>query len=368
MADRYAVATGNWNATSTWSDSDGGAPGASAPVNGDNAYLTATSGAITVTVSAAAACTTLTCTGFTGTLAFGSFYVTVAGNVTLGSGMTVPSTTSGGIAVSAAATVAGGGLASFPAAMWLTGTGAVTLTASGTTWGTLTISGGAKTVTLGAALTATTLNISDNWANTTFAGAYDITAATFWFGYSTGSVTLTLVSGQTLTVTGAMRCFGAPKTTYSHTIKSSTASSSTALVYSGASADCAVASVTFTDVAYSGSTVTVLDNWYGGTLTRCGDTFFTISSGSATAGATYTNNGATFTVTSTVASGTKLICTRSGLPAESGTLTKASGTGDATLTFSAYTTGGITNRTSADIGGGTGGVTGRCLQLGVGVC
>jgi hypothetical protein len=50
-----------------------------------------------------------------------------------------------------------------------------------------------------------------------------------------------------------------------------------------------------------------------------------------------------------VASGTKLICTRSGLPAESGTLTKASGTGDATLTFSAYTTGGITNRTSADL-------------------
>lgn len=54
MADRYAVATGNWNATSTWSDTDGGAPGASAPVDGDTAYFNA---AVTVTLTAHAACT-----------------------------------------------------------------------------------------------------------------------------------------------------------------------------------------------------------------------------------------------------------------------------------------------------------------------
>lgn len=63
---------------------------------------------------------------------------------------------------------------------------------------------------------------------------------------------------------------------------------------------------------------------------------FTITSPSAqpTNGAIYTNSNQTFyciwsATTTFVASG-------SGLPAASGTLTKVSGTGDATLTYSAY--------------------------------
>jgi hypothetical protein len=63
---------------------------------------------------------------------------------------------------------------------------------------------------------------------------------------------------------------------------------------------------------------------------------FTITSGSATVGATYTNNSVTFTVWRTVSGATLVYMTGSGAPASSGTLTKASGTGDATLTFSAY--------------------------------
>lgn len=65
---------------------------------------------------------------------------------------------------------------------------------------------------------------------------------------------------------------------------------------------------------------------------------FTVSSASATAGATYTNNGVTFTVESTIASATTLVAYGTGVPAASGTLTKASGTGDATITFSAVST------------------------------
>lgn len=64
---------------------------------------------------------------------------------------------------------------------------------------------------------------------------------------------------------------------------------------------------------------------------------FTITSGSATIASTYTNNGVTFTTAKTVASGVTFIAQGSGNPAASGTLTKASGTGDATLTFSAFT-------------------------------
>lgn len=61
---------------------------------------------------------------------------------------------------------------------------------------------------------------------------------------------------------------------------------------------------------------------------------FIISSGSATSGATYTNNSVTFTVHATVSGATLVYMNGSGAPSSSGTLTKASGTGDSTLTFS----------------------------------
>lgn len=63
---------------------------------------------------------------------------------------------------------------------------------------------------------------------------------------------------------------------------------------------------------------------------------FFIASGNATAAATYTNNAVTFTVKATIATGTLVYMTGNGDPSLSGTLTKASGTGDATLTFYAY--------------------------------
>jgi len=64
---------------------------------------------------------------------------------------------------------------------------------------------------------------------------------------------------------------------------------------------------------------------------------FTVSSANATAGAVYSNNGINFTVASTVVAGTTLNCTGTGDPTSSGTLTLVSGTGDATITFSAVT-------------------------------
>ena len=67
MSSRYAVATGNFNATATWSATDGGAPGASAPIDGDAVFLTALSGVVTVTVNVSSAATSIDATGFTGT-------------------------------------------------------------------------------------------------------------------------------------------------------------------------------------------------------------------------------------------------------------------------------------------------------------
>lgn len=63
---------------------------------------------------------------------------------------------------------------------------------------------------------------------------------------------------------------------------------------------------------------------------------FIVSSASATVGATYTNNGITYTVTKTVSSANIVYLYGSGDPTSGGSLTKASGTGDTTLSFSEF--------------------------------
>ena len=56
MANRFAVASGNFNATSTWATTAAGSPGASVPVSGDNAI----SNNFTVTITADATCDNIT--------------------------------------------------------------------------------------------------------------------------------------------------------------------------------------------------------------------------------------------------------------------------------------------------------------------
>ncbi len=62
---------------------------------------------------------------------------------------------------------------------------------------------------------------------------------------------------------------------------------------------------------------------------------FTVTAADATAGATYTNNGQTFTVLTTITGGTTLVTSGTGNSLASGTLTKVTGAGDATITYSA---------------------------------
>jgi hypothetical protein len=77
-------------------------------------------------------------------------------------------------------------------------------------------------------------------------------------------------------------------------------------------------------------------SYTSGTATWNCPFYFFIASGNATSGATYTNNSFTFTVSATISAGTLLSTTGTGLPLAQGTLTKASGTGDTTITFLAY--------------------------------
>lgn len=132
-----------------------------------------------------------------------------------------------------------------------------------------------------------------------------------------------------------------------------------------------------TNTAWAGVTATVtysppsIQRFTSSTSTYYLHYTFVISSGSATAGATYTNNGITYTVHQTVSSATQVVMYGSGAPTSSGTLTKASGTGDSTLTFSQSKTplylevemigagggGGGSGTTSSGGTGGTGGST-----------
>jgi hypothetical protein len=64
---------------------------------------------------------------------------------------------------------------------------------------------------------------------------------------------------------------------------------------------------------------------------------FTISSSSVTAGAVYTVSGNTYIVSLTISSQTTLTCAGFGNPSASGTLTKVSGTGPSTISYSAVT-------------------------------
>lgn len=83
---------------------------------------------------------------------------------------------------------------------------------------------------------------------------------------------------------------------------------------------------------------------------------FIVSSANATVGATYTNNGQTFVVSSTIAGATTLLATASTStpPTTSGTLTKSAGTGDSTITFASVSNSPLYIRVRMAGGGGGG--------------
>jgi len=91
MANRYWVGgTATWDGTagSKWSLTSGGTGGQAVPTTSDTVFFNANSGANTVTIGTGAVCSTLTMTGFTGTLAFGTNTISAAGTGTVFTGAT----------------------------------------------------------------------------------------------------------------------------------------------------------------------------------------------------------------------------------------------------------------------------------------
>lgn len=139
-------------------------------------------------------------------------------------------------------------------------------------------------------------------------------------------------------------------------------------------------------ITTSGSIQAVLSNAtqqiFTGAPTGINNYAFTITSHAFITGDTYTNNGSTFTVLSTSATGTVVLMSGTGTPASSGTLTWASGSGSGNLTFSGFTAayipragllyckitvlgsgggGGVGANTSGSAGGGGGGSGGTSI-------
>lgn len=181
MANRYWVGgTANWDGTAgtKWATTSGGAGGASVPTSADDVFLDANSGTGTVIIATGnTGAKSLTCTGFTGTLAVNAA-ITISGNLTLSSGMTRT----------------GNGTITFDAD--------ATITSVGKSLGPTTINGSGITVQLGDAITCLyPLTLTQG---TFDAGSYNVTCTSF---ASSNSNVRTLKMGSglwTLTGTGGI--------------------------------------------------------------------------------------------------------------------------------------------------------------------
>lgn len=231
MATRtIANGGGNYNSAGTWVEGF-------VPTSSDDVVATATSGQLTVNVASVAK--TFIMTGYTNTLTLNNT-LTVAGAVTFVAGMTIAGTSN------------------------LICTTTATLTSGGKTLtGGLQLKGTSQTYTFG---DAWTINGAWTFAGTTavtLAGAFNVTAGTIAISNTTSTAgqIITLVSGQTYTVTTAFNCFALTSTI--HTLKASTPSSPAYLnLQNGATMD--VGYLNVTDINSSGG-ITIWDFQGGST-------------------------------------------------------------------------------------------------------
>ncbi|MDR7212677.1 discoidin domain-containing protein, partial [Flavobacterium piscis] len=219
-ANRYAVATGNWNSTLTWSSSSGGAAGASVPVAGDVVYV---EGGRTVTISANAACTTLNIASGS-TLIVGGFDFAVSGTTSV-SGILTHNNASGAKTFTGNVTINAGGMWNETAAAAISFGGDLTnnnsFTASTgvhtfTGTATKTISGTNVIAIPSLTISGTTTNSGVLTVSTTLAGTSTLTnTGTLNFGGTSITPTLTAtVSGNTVNYNGANQTVKA--TTYNN--------------------------------------------------------------------------------------------------------------------------------------------------------
>lgn len=237
MANRYWVGgTATWDGTIglKWALTSGGVGGQLAPTSADTVFFDANSGAGTVTLGTTGACQTINFTGYTGTFAWGSNTITVAG-----SGVTVYTQTTSST---------------------FTGTPVLNFTYSGST-GTRTINCGSVTEANSA-----TLNISAGGDTVTFQAASGIKNLNFtgFTGALSSSTTrtiygnLTISSGMSLTAGTGTTTFGA--TSGTQTITSNSKNMDFPITFSGTATyqlvdDLSVGTSTIRNITFTGGTL-----------------------------------------------------------------------------------------------------------------
>lgn len=208
MANRYWVGgTATWDGTIglKWALTSGGIGGQLAPTSADTVFFDANSGAGTVTIGAGVAtCSTLTMTGFTGTIAFGSNSITCAGTGTIYTGATTFSVTGTPLI-----------LCSNSSATSRTITPTATTEANSISFN---ITAGTGTFNITASSSVKNLNF------TGFTGALALTARTIYGN-------LTLVSGMTLGSGASIQTFAA--TSGTQTITSATLTQDYPITFAG---------------------------------------------------------------------------------------------------------------------------------------
>jgi len=262
MANRYWVGgTAAWDATAgtKWALTDGGAGGQAVPTSSDDVFFTATSGAVTVTVSGSRSCNNLTCTGFAGTLT-GTLtpILSFNGNVVISTGMTLSAVNFRKLGASASTFLSNG--KSIPA-LEINGSG-----------GSLTLSGA---FTSPAALTVT--------AGTFDTGNYAVTAASL----SSSGVTARAISlgSSTVTLNGAGASVGfntSSNLTFTAGTSQINISGSGNVVINGGSTgqtfyDVSVTGTAFTSVFMGGTGTNTFNNLSIAGRTSAGVTVFSIS-------------------------------------------------------------------------------------------
>lgn len=228
MANRFAVASGNWNDNNNWAATSGGTPGASFPVAGDVVAFDSLSGNANITVNVASACASLVVSGtYTGTLTFNAALVTTS-TVTFIAGMTIAGTagtlqvntgntiTSGGKTLTCNFTCNnGGGTLTLGDSWTVNGVAALGNSASQQTYNgnTLTCAGGITLIGVASTVIGTTLlKMTGGTLQTTNA-------------WTTGSLKLNLNfdgGANTLTVSGTLRYSGGTITYVSGTMSMGT--------------------------------------------------------------------------------------------------------------------------------------------------
>ena len=282
MANRYWVGgTATWDnlALLKWSTTSGGIGGSAVPTTADTVFFDAASGANTVTIGASVAtCSTLTMTGFTGTIAFGTNKITIAGGGTIYTGATTFS---------------------------VTGTPLIDCTLAGSTARTIspaaTTEANSISFNISAGTGPVTINLAVKNLNFTgFTGSLANSTKTIYGN-------LTLVSGMTVTAGGSTTTFAATSGTQTITSAAQTIDFPITINGVGGTVQLVDAltlgssrTLTLTNGTFNSNAKSVTVGAFNGSNTNTkalnlGTSTITIQSGSSTAGFAVSAAGTTYT-------------------------------------------------------------------------